>query len=64
MTKTKITDYKLRRLSVHQIVCDLQRLVGFDAGAADHERDPDVELIQLPLVDGQRELTWNREDDR
>ena len=41
---------------------DLQHLVRFDAGTADQERDPDVEFIQLPLVDGQRELTWNGGD--
>jgi len=42
---------------------DLQRLVWLDARAANQERDPDVKLIQLPLIDGQRELTWNRDQD-
>jgi len=35
----------------------LQRLLGLDSGASDHQRDSDVELVQLPVVDGQRELT-------
>lgn len=34
-------------------VRDLQRLVGFDSRPADHERDPDVKLIQLPFAEGQ-----------
>lgn len=46
------------------IAGDLQRLIWFDAGATDHERDPDVKLIQLPLINGQRELTWNSGDSR
>lgn len=40
----------------------LHRLIGRDPGSSDHERDPDVELVQLPLVDGQRELTWGQWD--
>lgn len=35
---------------------DLQLLLGFDARTSDHQRDSDVKLVQLPLVDGQREL--------
>ena len=44
--------------------CDLQRLVWFDARTTDQERDPDVKFIQLSLIDGQRELTWDSEDRR
>lgn len=36
----------------------LHRLIGRDPGSTDHERDLDVELVQLPLIDGQGELTW------
>lgn len=41
--------------------CDLYRLVRFDARATDQQWYPDVKLIQLPLIDGQRELTWTEE---
>lgn len=36
----------------------LHRLIGRDPGSTDHERYPDVELVQLPLINGQGELTW------
>lgn len=36
----------------------LAGLVGFDAGASDHQRNPDVKLVELPLVQRKRELTW------
>lgn len=36
----------------------LHYLVGCDSRSTDQERDPDVELVELPLIDGQRELTW------
>lgn len=50
-----------KRVTVRVCVMpDLQRLVGFDSGAADHERDLDVEFVELPLVDGQGELTWGQ----
>ena len=35
-------------------------LVGFDVRASDHERNLDVELVELPLVQRKRELTWRR----
>lgn len=35
----------------------LHRLLGRHPGSTHHERDPDVELVQLPLIDGQGELT-------
>lgn len=36
----------------------LTGLVCFDVGTSDHERNPDVELVELPLVQRKRELTW------
>lgn len=33
-------------------------LLGFDAWPTHHERDPDIKVVQLSLVNGQRELTW------
>lgn len=44
--------------------CDLQHLVWFDAWTSDHERDSDVKLIQLPLINGQRELACNSDNSR
>lgn len=35
----------------------LQHLVGFDARTADQQGDADIKLVELPLVNGQRELT-------
>lgn len=37
---------------------DLQRLIRFDSRTTNHKWDPDVKFIQLPLINGQRELTW------
>lgn len=34
----------------------LAGLVRFDIGPSDHERNPDVKLIQLPFIQGKREL--------
>lgn len=38
----------------HVLDCsDLQSLVRFDAWTSDQEWDPDVELVQLPLINGE-----------
>lgn len=36
----------------------LTGLVCFDVRTSDHERNPDVKLVELPLVQRKRELTW------
>jgi len=35
----------------------LAGLVGFDIWSSDHERNSDVELVELPFIQRQRELT-------
>lgn len=42
---------------LHVVRDYLHRLLRRDPGSTDHERDLDVEVVQLPLIDGQRELT-------
>ena len=39
-------------------ISDLQCLLRFYVWSTDHEGDPDVEFVQLSLIDGQRELPW------
>ena len=39
-------------------ISDLHYLLWFYVWSTDHEGDPDVEFVQLSLIDGQRELPW------
>lgn len=40
----------------------LAGLVGFDIWSSDHERNFDIKLVELPLIQRKRELTWREED--
>lgn len=59
VTQTQIyTRIKCDYTRTHPSVCaDLKRLLRFDSRPPNQERNTDVELIELSLIDGQRELT-------
>lgn len=53
-----ITEVLFEQKAVTEVCVYLAGLVGLDVGASDHQRNPDVELVELPFIQRQRELTW------
>ena len=55
---------RFRAVCVCVCVCVyLAGLVGLDVRSSDHERNSDVELVELPLIQRERELTWEEARD-